>query len=379
MDKDIFRTPGQLIKALMAERGWTQRVLGIVLGLEDTAVNHILSGRRPVTADMSIILGEIFDVPAETILALQRDYDLAKARLEAMPDSGRTTRAQLFGQLPISDMVKRGWLKVHDIRDVSNVEQELASFFGAPSVVDIEILPHAAKKTETFEPATAVQIAWIYRVKQITSEMLVPAYTPERALQLAPKLQSLLRSPEEARKVPRLLAEHGIRFTLVETLPSAKIDGVCFWLDERSPVIAISTRYDRLDNFWFVLRHEIEHVLQRHGLKSVMLDAELEGDRAGTGPNIADEERLANAAAAEFCVPQAALEKFINKKAPYFNERDVIGFANTLNIHPGLVAGQLQRKTGRCEILRQHLAKIRDCVAPSAIVDGWGDIAPVGQ
>jgi len=79
----------------------------------------------------------------------------------------------------------------------------------------------------------------------------------------------------EARKVPRILAEHGIRFLIVESLPSAKIDGVCFWLNDVSPVVALSMRFDRIDNFWFVLRHELEHVVQRHGLSKMMLDANL--------------------------------------------------------------------------------------------------------
>lgn len=109
-----------------------------------------------------------------------------------------------------------------------------------------------------------------------------------------------------------------------------------------------------------------------------MLDAELEGERAGTGPNIAEEERIANKAAANFCVPGNTMDSFIARKAPLFSERDIIGVARTLNIHPGLVAGQLQHRTGRYDRFRQHLVKIRSTISPSAMVDGWGDIAPVG-
>ena len=63
----------------------------------------------------------------------------------------------------------------------------------------------------------------------------------------------------------RILMECGIRFILVEKLPNADIDGVCFWLDEHSPVIGMTTRRDKIDNFWFVLRHECEHVLRGDG------------------------------------------------------------------------------------------------------------------
>ena len=52
-----------------------------------------------------------------------------------------------------------------------------------------------------------------------------------------------------------------------------------------------------------LLRHELEHVLQGHGKSAIMLDSELEGDRAGIGSDVVEEERIANEAAADFCVP----------------------------------------------------------------------------
>jgi HTH-type transcriptional regulator/antitoxin HigA len=174
------------------------------------------------------------------------------------------------------------------------------------------------------------------------------------------------------------LAEAGVRFLLVEALAGSEIDGVCFWLDESSPVIALSLRFDRIDNFWFVLRHELEHVLQLHGRIAISVDSEMEGARGGVGPEIPEEERIANRAAADFCVSQEALEGFIARKAPFFAERDIIGFAAIAQIHPGLVAGQLQRRIDRYDRFRKHLVKIRRIIAPGAMVDGWGDVAPVG-
>jgi len=192
-------------------------------------------------------------------------------------------------------------------------------------------------------------------------------------------LSALRDSPDSTRKVPRILAECGIRFVIVESLPAAKIDGVCFWLNDTSPVIGMTIRFDRIDNFWFVLRHEMEHVIRLHGQTEIMLDVELEGERAGTGSGLAEEEKLANAAASEFCVPDKFMTAFIDRKAPFFAERDLLGFARTLRVHPGLIAGQLQYRTKRYERFRQHLSKVREAIAPSATVDGWGDIYPLGQ
>lgn len=373
-----YKTPGQLIQALLNFRHWTQRILAIVLNIDESGLNKVIAGRRPIDADLALGLSQIFDVPAEKFLQLQKDYDLAMARLILQPDPGLSTRASLFGDLPVSDMVKRGWLLgVDDVRQVQAVEAALCKFFGVASVDEIEILPHAAKKTNVFAPATPAQIAWLYRVKQIAEEMLVAKYSPDALQGVIDKFRGLLGSPEGARKVPRMLTECGIRFVIVESLPNAKIDGVCLWLNDRSPVIGMSLRHDRIDNFWFVLRHECEHVLQNHGRTAAMLDAELEKERAGTGDSLPNEERVANEAAAEFCVPQASLKKFIERKAPFFAERDIIGFARTYHVHPGLVAGQLQHKTERYELFRNHLAKVRSSIAPNAMIDGWGDVAPV--
>jgi HTH-type transcriptional regulator/antitoxin HigA len=376
-DYSACNTPGQLIRTLLDERGWSQRVLAIVLDVDETGVNKMVCDRRPVSAEMSVLLGEVFDIRAEEFLTRQKDFDLATARFKVRPDPSRENRARLFGSLPVSEMIQRRWIRAEDLRDVATVEAELARFFGAERPEDIEILPHAAKKTQVASDVTPSQLAWLYRVRQIAGEMLVPKYS-ETALRAAiQKLRELLMAAEAARKVPRVLAECGVRFVMVESLSSAKIDGVCFWLSEGSPVVSMSVRYDRIDNFWFVLRHELEHVLQGHGKGIVALDAELEGKRAGTGEDIPDQERVANAAAADFCVPSRQMDSFIARKSPYFAERDIIGFSRTLGVHPGLVAGQLQHRTGRYDLFRKFLVKIRHAVAPSAMVDGWGDVAPV--
>jgi HTH-type transcriptional regulator/antitoxin HigA len=110
-----------------------------------------------------------------------------------------------------------------------------------------------------------------------------------------------------------------------------------------------------------------------------MLDAELERDRAGYGEDIEEEERVANAAAADFCVPSKTLAQFIARKAPVFTRRDILGFSSLLSLHPGLVAGQLQRATGHYDRFRDHLIPVRATVLPNVVHDGWGDVASISQ
>jgi HTH-type transcriptional regulator/antitoxin HigA len=376
----VHSTPGQLISELLEERGWTQRTLAVVLEKDESTVNKIIAGKGTVTTETALALEDVFGVEAERFLELQRKYDLAVARISTRPDRARATRAALFGDLPIAEMLKRGWIKSETPQDTKSIERELVKFFGVTNSNEIEILPHAAKKTLVNSDPSPSQLAWLYRVRAIAEELMVPKYSQSALESALPKLRALMVAPEEARNIPRILAECGIRLVIVQSLPSAKIDGVCFWLDEFSPVIGLSIRHDRIDNFWFVLRHELEHVRLKHGLatNSMVLDTELEGGKAGQGVDVPEEERAANAAAQEFCVPTAKMDGFVARKAPFFSERDFLAFAKILSVHPGIVAGQLHHKTGRYDRFRQYLTSIREQIGTGVAIDGWGDVYPLG-
>jgi len=367
--------PGQLIDELLTTRGWSKRVLAIVLGIDESLLSKIIAGKRDVDAELALALAEVFEVEPEEFLKLQQQYDLARARLIVKKDPKRSSRARLFGGMPILDMVRRGWLDVseEDIRDVAKIEAAVLKFFDSQTIDEVTVPAHAAKKTDVGKDTTMIQTAWLHRVRQIASEMLVPKFSVSAAKAAIATLQNFRLSAEEARHVPRTLMEAGIRFVLVEALPGAKIDGVCTWFDD-GPVVALSMRHDRIDNFWFVLRHELEHVVNGDGKTGAVVDVDVERSEEELPP----EEKLANDAAAEFCIAQKTLLGFIARKAPYFSERDIIGFARTNQVHPGIVAGQLQNKTKRYDRFRAHQVKIRSIVAPSAIVDGWGDVAPIG-
>lgn len=373
-------TPGQLIAELLEQRGWSQRTLAVVLEKDESTINKIIAGKGSVTTDTALALEDVFGVSADRFLELQRKYDLAVARISTKPDRARATRATLFGDLPIAEMLKRGWIQSDTPQDTKSIEKQLVKFFGAASSDEIEILPHAAKKTLVNSEPSPAQLAWLYRVKAIAQELMVPKYSQAALERTLPKLHALMVAPEEARHIPRLLAECGIRLVIVQSLPTAKIDGVCFWLDEFSPVIGLSIRFDRIDNFWFVLRHELEHVRLKHGLATgtMILDTELEGGKAGQGSDVPEEERAANAAAQEFLVPIAKMDGFVARKAPFFSERDFLAFAKILGVHPGIVAGQLHHKTGRYDRFRQYLMSIREEIGTGVAIDGWGDVYPLG-
>jgi HTH-type transcriptional regulator/antitoxin HigA len=365
--------PGHFIKEELAARDWTQSDLAYILGCPVQAVNMIISGKRGISPEMAKALGHAFDVPGEFFANLQKAFDLSQAR---DPDPAVSRRARLQSAFPIREMIKRGWL--HET-DAAMLEAQMMRFFEVNRLEDISQIPHAAKKTTggQYQDAEPAQLAWLYRVRQIAKQMNVPRYSEKALRTTCGRLKYLLVDPEEARHVPKLLADCGVRLMLVEPLPNSKIDGVCTWIDD-GPVIALSFRLDRIDNFWFVLRHECEHALREDGkTSSVRIDEDIGASFAKNAEDLPEEEKLANEAAADFCVPNRAMNDFIIRKSPFFSERDIIGFSRIQERHPGLVIGQLHWKAGRYDLLRKYLIKMKSFVGPYCMVDGWGQIAPV--
>ena len=365
-----IKHPGNYIREEMEEREWSQRDLAFILGCSEQAINPILNGKRGISPEMAKALGVAFDVPAEFFANLQQAYDLAQART---PDPSVATRRHMQSTYPVREMIKRGWIEQSD---AAMLETQLVRFFDAPDPEHIPYFAHAAKaQTSSYEEREIppAQLAWLFRVRQIAKSIQVPKYS-EKALRdlVEDDLPTFLTAPEEARHLPRALMECGVRYIIVEKLPNAKIDGVCFWLDEYSPVIGMSTQHDRIDNFWFVLRHECEHVLNRHGQEQEMIDTDLDRAEPST-----EEERIANDAASNFCAPVEKLNSFIKRKHPYYYEKDVIAFSHLLQRHPGIVIGQIRRRLDRWDYLTRHLVKIRQFVLAGSIADGWGQTIPV--
>jgi len=367
---DDLPTPAEFIRRELENRGLTQQDLAFALCVPAAAVSQIASGRRGISAEMACSLGAAFGMPAKDILGLQKAAELQAELAKAKgPSPAVAKNAKIISTYPVRKMVKRGWID----GDRKTFDQQLATFFDVDSVDEVPHLAHAGKKSG-YSDVPPEQLAWMFRVKHIARETVVPPFSKKALRGALPKLKAMTVEPEEARHVPRLLSECGIRFVIVESLPGGKIDGVCFWLkNNTAPVIGMSLRFDRIDNFWFVLRHELEHVLRGDGKKSAIIDADLDA----AGDHLPPEEIAANEASLDFCVPKAEMDSWIARKTPYFSERDLVGFARRLGVHPGLVAGQLRMRTGNFKLFSRYLAKVRFAVVQSAIVDGWGQIAPV--
>lgn len=366
--------PGVFIKDELEAREWSQRDLAYILGYTEQTINKLISGKQGITADMARALGDAFGTSADVWANLQKCYELHTARA---PDPAIKARADLQSAFPVREMIRRGWLEDGEL---SLLELQVTRFFEAENLEEVlkTTFSAAAKKTR-YEDDPPEQIAWLFRVRQIARLMEPPAYSSEKMKEALTELRALTINPEDVRRVPSILFDCGVRFVVAEALPSSKrnkIDGVCTWLDDEKPVIGISTFHDRMDNFWFVLRHEIEHVLQGHGKKRSILD-NLVPEAMVDDDSVGKEERVANAAALSFCIPRNKIKSFYDRKSSFVSERDVIGFSALMETHPAIVVGQIQHMKNDYRWLRKYLVKIRKFLLDEAVCDGWGQVVEV--
>ncbi|NUB18760.1 HigA family addiction module antidote protein [Azospirillum formosense] len=364
--------PGEFLRDELEARGWTQLEFAEIIGRPPRLVNEIIAGKRGITPDTAKELAAALGTSAQFWMNLETTYQLWKAA----PAPERIAReARLRERFPVREMIRRGWIEASESFDVT--ETQVLRFFAIPSVDAPVQLAHAARRSGDGD-IPPVQLAWLCRVKQLADALPTAPYSEAALRKGIEELRRLTAAPEEIRHVPKVLAACGVRFVVVEPMPGSKIDGVCSWLqDGTSPVVGLSLRQDRIDNFWFVLRHELEHVLRGDGKGGDIIDSDLgEADApAGADP---EAERAANEAAAEFLVPRAKLDNFIARVRPLYSEQKIVNFAKVNGVHPGLVVGQLQN---RGEIpyanLRRHLVKVRHLLTPSALTDGWGSTPQV--
>ena len=359
--------PGMYIQEELDAREWSQRDLAFILGIEEAALNKIIKGKTGISVEMSKALAEAFDIDADFFSNLQKSYDLANS---AAPDPAISRRALLQTKYPAREMIKRGWIKN---LEVDLLEQQLGRFFRASNDNDVAAVRHVAKKTNAGESPTPLQEAWLYRVMQIAEAMECKPYSGRKLSDHALTLKGLMRNADDVARVPAILADCGLRFVIVEGLPNAKIDGVCLWLDDASPVVGMTLRHDRIDNFWFVLWHELSHVMNNDGKNEVIIDVDLDGEKA---TDTAQELR-ANRDGADKCVDAGELISFCAKRDGFFSERDILHFADMQKVHPGIIVGQIHNRTKKFNLLRKYLVKIREYVLPVATIDGWGHVAPI--
>jgi len=373
---EIF-SPGSYLKEFLEGRGWTQEDLAAILGRPLQLVNEIALEKRGITPETAKGLGEAFGTSAQLWLNLDSSWQLHKAR-NSTPDPAIGLRALIYSKGPIKEMVKRGWIEYSSNPEV--LKQRILDFYSIKNLDDTpSIMPAAARMATPYHSLNPAQQSWMCRAIHLGKAVHVGStFDNKNVNDLLVKLRAHMNDPEEIRHVPDVLADAGVRFLVVEHLAKTKIDGACLWLDERSPIIAVSLRYDRIDYFWFTLMHELGHAVRGDGWGNTFLalDEKLVGEQSLTRDEKSDFEIQADEFAEEALIPQEKLNDFIDRTAPLFSERDIRGFASLHHVHPGLVVGQLHHRGTKYPKFRHLLVRMRDEITSSALTDGWGHRVP---
>lgn len=364
---EIF-PPGEFIKDELEARDWSQIELAEIIGRQPSVISELIVAKRAISPELAKELAATFETSAEYWMNLENAYQLWKAK---ETDSAITMRAQIYKKAPVKEMIKRHWLESSE--NVQVLATRVAQFFEITGL-DKEIkFSHASRKST--QEITSYHYAWFYRAKKLAQGVHAKEFSNKSFKEGLNILKDLLSNTQDVRQVPRVLADSGIRFLIVEHLPRTKIDGVTFWLDHKSPVIVLSMRLDRIDSFWFTLAHELAHVARQDGLKTPLIfDTDLVDD-SDLNDNRNEAEKEADLFATEFLVDPSELTNFILRFRPLYSRQKIINFAARLKVHPGIVVGQLHhRKEFDYKMFRPLLEKVKHLIIPSALTDGWGEI-----
>ena len=365
-------SPGEFLKDEIEARGWSQVDLAEILGRNARLVSEIINGKRSVTPETAVGLADAFGTSAQLWMNLESAWQLSKLKVQ---DNAVSRRARLYDRYPVKEMIRRGWIEGSSSLDV--LEGRFARFFEVSSIGSPVQCAAAFRRSNVDDLPSGAQLAWLFRAKQIAKNLQVRKFSDATLASCMERLRACLSEPEEIRHVPRILSEAGVRFVLIEPLAGSKVDGVCFWLNKSSPVVALSLRYDRIDYFWFTLIHEMMHVANKDGRSDgkFIVDEEVMDASSETLP---PHEVKANAEAAEYLVPSSEYLNFVARVKPLYSEERVRGFARRLGVHPGVVVGRLQ-KQGEISYanLRKHLVKMREHLVGAAVSDGWGSVPTI--
>ena len=363
--KKVFPV-SKYIRDELLTRGWTQSDLAYVMGRTGSEISTLMTGRRQLSPELAQELGVVLGKGAEHWLSIDNAYRLSQTDYV---DQALILRSELFS-FPIKEMQKRSWIP--ETRDTKELQQELRRFFddelGRPHPDSYELpFGTAFKRTAKESALNNAEKAWLARAKQLAKACPAGKFNESNIPRLKAELRRLAAKTQAAHRAPAVLASAGIRYIVVEPLPTVKIDGAAFWLDAESPVIAMSLRFDNIGSFWFALIHELDHIENRDAFSFDDLQAK---------PNDEVEER-ASQNAANLLVPEQELHAFIRACSPRYSEARINNLATRLQIHPGIIVGQLQHR-GELSYAahRKLLTKVRDLITQFAFTDGWGQPVP---
>jgi HTH-type transcriptional regulator / antitoxin HigA len=336
--------PIAAIRFRMEQAGLTARDLIPLLGSR-AKVSEVLSGKRSLTLQMIRALHEHLGIPAEVLLQ-QPGASLPDIPLDLD-----------WSRFPLTAMAKLGWIKKsrNQKDNAEKVMRELMERAGG-----INVLPPAlykkndgARRNAKMNPYALK--AWCYQLlAEAREKRLLEVYREGAVTQaIAREMVGLSWSQAGPKLAQEFLGKYGIHVIYLPHLPRTHLDGAALMLQDGTPVIGLTLRYDRLDNFWFCLCHELAHVVlhlhksTRDGFIDDLSLGEVEGSEGDA------RELEADAWAQEVLIPSEAWDSSSILAQP--TPAAVTEFAHRLGIHPAIVAGRVRRELQNYRLLTHYV------------------------
>ncbi|MCY4622421.1 MAG: HigA family addiction module antitoxin [bacterium] len=341
--------PGEYLRDELEERGWTVTEFADIIGRPVQAVSEILNAKKSITPDTALSLSEALGTSPELWLNLQTAYQLHQRRSTTNRRvlSPVARRARLRDAIPLAEVRSRGWIP--DTDDLDLTEAAVCELLEIRSLDQKPAFALAARRSNTDEPVTIKQSAWLGYIRQRAKDQEVAAFDVGGLAALAARLPRLMREgPSQLPRLPSLFAKCGVRLVFAEGLRGGKLDGAVTFLDDGRPVIGLTTRGNRFDSLVHTLLHECAHLTLGHINSSshTIIDNNLKAKSDDPREAAANEKATAWRFPAGFRIEAVSVPAVIEASDHY-------------GVHPSMVIGQLQWETERWSLYRAHIPKVR--------------------
>jgi HTH-type transcriptional regulator/antitoxin HigA len=254
----------------------------------------------------------------------------------------------------LREIRKRAWVEVPSGSDRDEAARCIALYIDEGAKLAKGIPFH--RKSLSAHPADAekAMLAWRARVLRVAADHRgrVKARFNIANSAWVKDLIALSVYPDGPLRAAEILRSKGILLVIEPQLPHTLLDDAALLLlDGAVPVIGLTLRHDRLDNFWYTLLHELGHIFLHfnRGLEAGFLDDDLDG------PSTANAETEAD----NFARSQLLPDEIWNVSPARFARSAALisSFAQSQNIHPAIVAGRVQRDRNDYQIFGDLLGR----------------------
>jgi HTH-type transcriptional regulator/antitoxin HigA len=326
--------PVAAIRFRMEQAGLRQADLVPFIGSR-AKVSEVLNRKRGLSLKMIRALHKGLGIPAEVLLGEQyQSISLEDISLD-------------WSRFPVGEMAKRGWFSgfggtARHARD--HAEELMRSL--VKECGDIELQPALLRRhiRAGSSPDEYALLGWQFRVLALASREKLTTYKPGSVtLDFARELVRLSYFDQGPLLAKEYLAKIGIPLITERHLSGTHLDGAALTMAGR-PIIALTLRYDRLDNFWFTICHELAHIalhLDDSPSDTFIDDLDVE---------TSDEQEGATDAWAR----EALIDSKHWKHAPVRSspaKSKVLQFAAELRISPAIIAGRIRNERNNYRIL----------------------------